>query len=96
MVELCSESPNFKALWARNDVAVPVSRTKQIRNLAVGELEMFLTSMSLPSVPHAWMQVYTPVDEVAWSKLRELLAMSVEERQRPWVERREQVHVAAG
>jgi hypothetical protein len=29
IVELCSESPNFKALWACNDVAVPVSRTKQ-------------------------------------------------------------------
>ncbi|WP_406239628.1 helix-turn-helix transcriptional regulator [Nocardia sp. NBC_01009] len=96
IVELCSESPNFKALWARNDVAVPVSRTKQVRNLAVGELEMFLTSMSLPSVPHAWMQVYTPTDEVAWAKLRELLAMSEQERQRPWVEHREQVHVAAG
>ncbi|WP_406230511.1 hypothetical protein [Nocardia sp. NBC_01009] len=75
---------------------MPVSRTKQVRNLAVGELEMFLTSMSLPSVPHAWMQIYTPTDEVAWSKLRELLAMSVEERQRPWAEHREQVHLVVG
>ncbi|MGW4772531.1 transcriptional regulator, partial [Nocardia sp. NPDC004278] len=69
---------------------------KQIRNLAVGELEMFLTSMSLPSLPHAWMQVYTPTDEAAWGKLRELLAMSEEERQLPWVEHRERYHAAAG
>ncbi|MGW4774879.1 hypothetical protein ACWEO2_43490 [Nocardia sp. NPDC004278] len=69
---------------------------KQIRNLAVGELEMFLTSMSLPSLPHAWMQVYTPTDGVAWGKLRELLAMSEEERQRPWVEHRELHHAAVG
>ncbi|MFQ6395315.1 hypothetical protein ACLMAJ_17835 [Nocardia sp. KC 131] len=96
IVELCSESLNFKALWARNDVAVPVSPTKQVRNLAVGELEMFLTSMSLPSVPHAWMQIYTPTDGVAWVKLRELLAMSVEERQRPWAEHREQFHLEVG
>ncbi|MEU1994200.1 hypothetical protein ABZ511_07100 [Nocardia gamkensis] len=57
---------------------------------------MFLTSMSLPSVPHAWMQVYTPVDEVAWGKLRELLSMSPEQRRRPWAEHRELYHAAAG
>jgi hypothetical protein len=55
-----------------------------------------LTSMSLPSVPNAWMQVYTPVDEVAWGKLRELLTMSPEERLRPWAEHRERYHAAAG
>ncbi|MEW1736164.1 hypothetical protein AB0346_09470 [Nocardia beijingensis] len=57
---------------------------------------MFLTSMSLPSVPNAWMQVYTPTDEVAWGKLRALLAMSAEERSRPWAEHRELYHAAAG
>jgi len=93
--ELCSESESFAAIWARNDVASPASRTKQIRNLAVGELEMFLTSMSLPSVPHAWMQVYTPTDDAAWGKLRELLAMSEQERHRPWNEHRERFHAAA-
>ncbi|MET7772213.1 helix-turn-helix transcriptional regulator [Nocardia sp. NPDC005366] len=96
IAELCSESAHFASLWARNDVAIPASRTKQIRNLAVGELEMFLTSMSLPAVPHSWMQVYTPVDEVAWGKLRELLAMSEDERRRPWVEHREEFHAVAG
>ncbi|MFI9408696.1 helix-turn-helix transcriptional regulator [Nocardia gamkensis] len=96
IAELCVESESFASLWALNDVAVPVSRTKQVRNLAVGELEMFLTSMSLPSVPNAWMQVYTPTDEVAWGKLRELLAMTPEQRRRPWAEHREQYHAAAG
>jgi transcriptional regulator with XRE-family HTH domain len=96
IAELCAESEVFASLWALNDVAVPASRTKSVRNLAVGELEMFLTSMSLPSVPHAWMQVYTPVDEVAWGKLRELLAMSPQERGRPWAEHREMYHAAAG
>ncbi|MFQ6395328.1 helix-turn-helix transcriptional regulator [Nocardia sp. KC 131] len=96
IAELCSESESFASLWALNDVAVPVSRTKQVRNLAVGELEMFLTSMSLPGLPHAWMQVYTPVDEVAWAKLGELLAMSELERRRPWVEHRERFHAEVG
>ncbi|WP_159839811.1 hypothetical protein [Nocardia sp. CY41] len=57
---------------------------------------MFLTSRSLPSVPNAWMQVYMPVDEVAWGTLRALLAMSLRERRRPWVENRELYHAAAG
>ncbi|WP_040778330.1 helix-turn-helix transcriptional regulator [Nocardia pneumoniae] len=96
IAELCSQSASFASLWALNDVAVPASRTKQVRNLAVGELEMFLTSMSLPSVPHAWMQVYTPTDEGAWGKLRALLALSPEERARPWAEHRELYHAAAG
>ncbi len=96
VAELCSESETFASLWALNDVAVPASRTKLVRNLAVGELEMFLTSMSLPSVPHAWMQVYTPTGEVGWGKLRELLAMSPEQWERPWVEHRERFHAAAG
>ncbi|MBF6302917.1 helix-turn-helix domain-containing protein [Nocardia amamiensis] len=83
IAELHSGSASFASLWALNDVAVPVVRTKRVRNLAVGELEMFVTSMSFPSVPHSWMQVYTPVDEVEWGKLRKLLAINQEERQRP-------------
>ncbi len=67
-------------------MAVPGSKTKQFRNWAVGDFEMYSTSTSLPTVQHAWMQVYAPTDEVAWVKFRELLAMTEEERQRPWVE----------
>ncbi|WP_431957889.1 helix-turn-helix transcriptional regulator [Nocardia lijiangensis] len=95
IAEMCERSREFAMLWARNDVAVPGSRTKHIRNLAVGDLEMYLTSMSLPTMPNAWMQVYTPTDEAAWAKLRELLAMTEEERQRPWIEHRETVHAHA-
>ncbi|MEV0296951.1 hypothetical protein [Nocardia sp. NPDC050710] len=40
VTELCSESEVFASLWALDDVAVPTSRTV-VRNLAVGELEMF-------------------------------------------------------
>ncbi|MGW4774820.1 hypothetical protein ACWEO2_43185 [Nocardia sp. NPDC004278] len=40
-------------------------------------------------------KVYTPTDEVAWGKLRELLAMTEEQRQRLWIEHREMYHAAA-
>ncbi|MFI9504180.1 transcriptional regulator [Nocardia sp. NPDC052566] len=93
--EMRSESTEFAALWERNDVAVPVSRTKHIRNLAVGDLDMFVTSMTLPAVTGAWVQVYTPNGEVEWAKLHRLLAMSTEDRQRPWVEHRAMAHAAA-
>ncbi|MGW0249231.1 helix-turn-helix transcriptional regulator [Nocardia goodfellowii] len=90
--ELCTASPDFAKLWARNDVAVPISRVKSVRNLAVGDLDMFVTSMSLPAVPGAWVQIYTPTDEDAWTKLRTLLAMSEQERAEPWLDHRRTYH----
>ncbi|MEV0248456.1 helix-turn-helix transcriptional regulator [Nocardia sp. NPDC050712] len=90
--ELCTKSTDFAKLWARNDVAVPISRVKSVRNLAVGDLDMFVTSMSLPSVPGAWVQIYTPVDEDAWTKLRTLLAMSEQDRGEPWLDHRRTYH----
>ncbi|MBF6130645.1 helix-turn-helix transcriptional regulator [Nocardia brasiliensis] len=93
--EMCTESADFATLWARNDVAVPNKRIKQIRHLAVGDLEMFVTSMSLPAVQGAWVQIYTPTDETQWARLHALLAMSKEEQRRPWLEHRERYHAPA-
>lgn len=93
--ELCARSSEFAALWERNDVAVPVNRVKQIRNLAVGDLEMSVTSMTLPAVTGAWVQIYTPTDETQWTLLRELLAMTDEQRLSPWIAHRAAVHASA-
>ncbi|MFE3190637.1 helix-turn-helix transcriptional regulator [Nocardia sp. NPDC059240] len=90
--EMVRDSPHFAELWARNDVALPLGRTRVIRNMAVGELEMFMTSMSLPSIAGAWMQVWTPADPAAWDKLHALLAMTHAQRRRPWAEHVETVH----
>ncbi|WP_405163816.1 helix-turn-helix transcriptional regulator [Nocardia sp. NBC_01499] len=90
--EMCGASTDFAALWARNDVAVPSNRIKQIRNLAIGELEMFITSMSLPVVAGAWVQIYTPTDETQWAQLRLLLAMTPEQQREPWDEHRQRYH----
>ncbi len=90
--EMVSLSPHFAELWARNDVALPRGRTRVIRNLAIGELVMYMTSMSLPSIAGAWMQVWTPADPAAWDKLHALLAMTDDERRRPWADHVEQAH----
>lgn len=89
---LVAESPGFAAIWARNDVAAPVDRAKVIRNVATGDLEFFMTSMSLPAVGNAWLQVLTPTDDHGWAALRGLLAMSEEERRLPWLEHNEKYH----
>ncbi|WP_328601421.1 helix-turn-helix transcriptional regulator [Nocardia terrae] len=90
--DMVARSPHFAELWARNDVALPLGRTRIVRNLAIGELEMYMTSMSLPSIAGAWMQVWTPSDTEAWDKLHLLLSMTTDERRRPWAEHVEQVH----
>ncbi len=41
IAELCAESESFASLWALNDAAVPASRTKSVRNLAVGSWRCF-------------------------------------------------------
>ncbi|MCM6778900.1 helix-turn-helix transcriptional regulator [Nocardia sp. CDC159] len=93
--DLCARSPRFAALWARNDVAAPLGRYRMIRNLASGDMEVILTSMSVPTISGAWVQIFTPADDSAWEKLRSLLAMSPEERERPWREHYEREHARA-
>ncbi|MFD4356186.1 helix-turn-helix transcriptional regulator [Nocardia sp. NPDC058518] len=88
--ELCSTSPLFVELWASNDVAVPTNLVKVIQNLAVGSVAMYLTSLSLPVIEGAWVQVFTPVDDTESGKLAALLAMTPEQRRAPW-----QAHVTA-
>ncbi|MFJ4650931.1 helix-turn-helix transcriptional regulator [Nocardia sp. NPDC088792] len=90
--DLCAESALFAQLWERNDVALPSVRTRCIRHLAVGELEMVMTSMTVPAIAGAWVQIWTPADETGWTRLRALLAMSEDERRRPWLEHFEREH----
>lgn len=77
---LRTDSPAFATLWASNDVAVPISLIKEARHLAVGSITMHLTNLSLPLIDGAWMQVFTPVDEVQGARLSALLAMTDEQR----------------
>ncbi|WP_067828635.1 helix-turn-helix transcriptional regulator [Nocardia inohanensis] len=90
--DLCSQSALFATMWARNDVALPVGRTRTVRNLAIGDLEMIMTSMSLPSIAGAWAQIWQPTDAAGWACLHRLIAMTDEEREQPWREHLERDH----
>ncbi|WP_233434383.1 helix-turn-helix transcriptional regulator [Nocardia yamanashiensis] len=90
--DLCAQSTLFATMWARNDVALPIGRSRTIRNLAIGDLEMIMTSMSLPSIAGAWVQIWQPVDAAGWTCLHGLLAMTPEEREIPWREHLERDH----
>ncbi|MGW6696933.1 helix-turn-helix transcriptional regulator [Nocardia sp. NPDC055049] len=93
--ELCTSSAEFARMWARNDVAVPVNLVKVIQHLAVGDLAMHLTIMSLPATDGEWIQIFTPVDDAEAAKLSELLAMSDDERRRPGDDHRRRFHRSA-
>ncbi|MFI6224611.1 helix-turn-helix transcriptional regulator [Nocardia salmonicida] len=83
---LCTDSTAFAALWASNDVAVPISLIKQARHLAIGSITLHLTNLSLPLIDGAWVQIFTPVDEVQGARLTRLLAMSDEHRRAVWID----------
>ncbi|MEV6065163.1 helix-turn-helix transcriptional regulator [Nocardia sp. NPDC052001] len=93
--DLVAASPLFAEMWARNDVAFPVGRIRVIRNVVTGDIEMTMTSLSLPSIAGAWVQILTPVDEDGWIRLRALLEMTQEQRRQPWVRHFEQFHPEA-
>ncbi|MFC9660279.1 helix-turn-helix transcriptional regulator [Nocardia sp. NPDC127606] len=84
--ELSTDSPAFAALWASNDVAVPVSLIKEAQHLAIGSITMHLTNLSLPLTDGAWVQIFTPVDEAQGARLTTLLAMTDEQRHTAWVD----------
>ncbi|BCK57833.1 helix-turn-helix transcriptional regulator [Nocardia wallacei] len=93
--DMCSRSARFAALWARNDVASPLGRYRMVRNVASGDMEVVMTSMSLPSMSGSWVQILTPAQNSDWEKLNRLLAMSPEERARPWREHFDRYHAEA-
>ena len=59
---LCAASPQFAAMWARQDLAVGEPYVKRIRHAEVGELRLLATHMAL-DVPETKLNVYTPADE---------------------------------
>jgi transcriptional regulator with XRE-family HTH domain len=89
---LCAQSPLFAALWARNDVASPLSRAKVIRNVITGDVNFVMTSMALSAIAGAWVQILTPADDHSWGKLRMLLGMSESERTAAWERHADENH----
>ncbi|GGK34976.1 helix-turn-helix transcriptional regulator [Nocardia camponoti] len=92
--ELSSASPVFAEMWASNDVAVPANLVKIIRHPAIGSVAAHMTSMSLPTIEGAWMQIFTPVDDGEAAKLATLLAMPEQQRHDPILAHLAQAHAS--
>ncbi|KAA0024427.1 helix-turn-helix transcriptional regulator [Antrihabitans cavernicola] len=93
---LSTASPEFAALWERNDVAVPIMRKVRIlRSLAVGDIEMYITSLTVPTLTNSWIQIFTPAADADRRKLEELLAMSHDEQLAPLLAHQAKYHAAS-
>jgi hypothetical protein len=60
---LIAASPEFAEMWARHEVANPVSRTKHFLHPEAGLLRLRSTSLAVADMPEAFITVYTPADE---------------------------------
>lgn len=74
VADLRAASPEFAEMWAAQDVAVPVTRVKHLRNATVGDIAMSVTGFGVTDAPGLRMTVYTPVDDASRDRVERLLA----------------------
>jgi transcriptional regulator with XRE-family HTH domain len=79
---LSAASPEFARMWAAHDVAVPTTRVKVFRHLAVGEVRLSVVSFAVMMTPETRMAVYTAADDES----RERLDWLVEHPEEPAVD----------
>ncbi|MFL5798436.1 MAG: helix-turn-helix transcriptional regulator [Actinomycetota bacterium] len=70
--ELCSESPEFAALWERHDVAAATNRIKRFLHPEVGLFRLFTTGLLVSERPGVRLIACTPVDDQARAALTRL------------------------
>jgi transcriptional regulator with XRE-family HTH domain len=68
-------SPEFAALWARHDIAVPENLTKRFAHPELGALNFCFTNLWLSQRVGVRMVSYTPADEQTTAKLVRLAAV---------------------
>jgi transcriptional regulator with XRE-family HTH domain len=66
-------SPEFAAMWATQDVALPAHHTKVFRHPLYPRLEMTSTSFAVQAAPGARMVVYTPADDTTRTAMERLV-----------------------
>ena len=63
-------SPEFAAIWARQEVAGPSERTRRFLHPEVGLLTFSSHELEVSASPELRISVHTPVDEETWARLR--------------------------
>ncbi len=76
-------SPEFAAMWARQDVAMPASQVKVFRHPLHARLELTTTSFAVQSAPETRMVVYTPADASTRVAMTQLISIDPAEHHFP-------------
>jgi transcriptional regulator with XRE-family HTH domain len=66
---LAELSPEFAALWARQEVAGPAERTRRFVHPQAGLLTFTNTELEVPADPELRISVHTPRDPDTWARL---------------------------
>ncbi len=75
VARLEAASPEFREIWARQEVVRPVSQSKLFRQRDVGLLRLSSTNLYTGPGPGPKMITYTPDDEATREKLEQLQAL---------------------
>lgn len=73
VAELCATSPEFEALWRRNDVGVHGEGVKRLRHPTLGAIALEYSSFAIEGRPGLGMIVYHPVHPCDADRIRSLL-----------------------
>ena len=75
VIELLERSPEFAAIWARQDVRGRLEGLKRFRHPDVGRFDLEFTSFQVAEQPSLPLYLYAPADDGGRSeaKLREIL-----------------------
>lgn len=74
VAELCSLSPEFKAMWRDNDVRAHGEGIKRIRHPVLGSIELEYSAFAVDGRPDLSMVVYNPVVSSDVERIRSLVA----------------------
>jgi quinol-cytochrome oxidoreductase complex cytochrome b subunit len=76
-------SPEFAAMWATQDVALPAYHAKVFRHPLYPRLEMTSTSFAIQAAPGIRMVVYTPANDATRAAMTRLVSVSPAEHYFP-------------
>lgn len=69
IARLSAMSPEFAAIWARQEVAEPQIRARRIRHPHLGLMNFTVTQLDVAFCPETSINVYTPSDAETWGLL---------------------------
>ncbi|WP_421870945.1 helix-turn-helix transcriptional regulator [Pararhizobium sp.] len=76
--ELCSTSPEFKALWRENEVTAHGEGTKRLKHPILGDIELEYSGFAVDGRPDLNLVIYNPIDLTVADDIRRLVRSNVD------------------